>query len=151
MRVTIDANIFIYAVDAREPEKQRLAHRLIMGLQKLDCLITLQCAGETYAALTRRLKRAPWEAAQAARNIMTAFDTCPASATAVERALAEAMAGRFSYWDALLLTAADEAGCKICFSEDMGDGARLGGIEVRNPFAGHRLSPIAEATVSQSN
>src|SRR5687768_13897534 len=106
-------------LDARDPAKQAAAIELVAALREGDCRVALQSCGEIYAALTRRLGRAPWEAAQAARNVLASFDVFPATKTAVERALAEAMAGRFSYWDALLLAAAHEAGCDVCISEDM--------------------------------
>ena len=140
MRVTIDTNIFVYMLDARDPSKQALAIELVERLRPKDCLIALQCVGELYSALTRRLGRAPWEAAQAARNLLASFDSFGATRTAVERALAEAMAGRFSYWDAHLLASAHEAGCALCFSEDMGDGARLAKVEVVHPFGPEGLS-----------
>ena len=143
MRFTIDTNIFVYMLDTRAPTKQAAAIELVEGLRARDCIIALQICGELYAALTRRLKRAPWEAAQAARNVLAAFDTYGASRAAVERALAEAMAARFSYWDALLLASAHEAGCDVCFSEDMAPGARIGRVEVIAPFGPRGLSEAA--------
>lgn len=140
LRATIDTNVFVYALDERDASKQATSVALIERLRSGQCLVALQSCGELYAALTRRLKRAPWEAAQAAHNVLAAFDSFGASRGAVERALAEAMAGRFSYWDALLLSSAHEAGCAYCFSEDMTDGARLGGVEVVHPFAAKGLS-----------
>jgi predicted nucleic acid-binding protein len=141
--LSVDTNIFIYAVDQSEPEKQPLAMEVGRRAQAVGAAIALQVCGEFYSASTRRLKRAPWEAAQASRNLMTAFPTFNASRTAVERALAEAAAGRFSYWDGLLLASADEAGCTALLSEDMADGLRFGGVEIVNPFAGDRLSDRA--------
>lgn len=150
MRFSIDTNIFVYALDSREPAKQSIAIELLERTRGGDCAVGLQVCGELYAALTRRLKRAPWEAGQAARNAMAAFDNFAASRSAVERALAEAMAGRFSYWDALLLASAREAGCAILFSEDMADGVRLGDIEVVNPFGAKGLSTRARALLPNS-
>jgi predicted nucleic acid-binding protein len=49
-------------------------------------------------------------------------------------ALADAVAGRASYWDALLVATAAEAGCELILSEDMADGTRLSGVEIHNPF-----------------
>ncbi len=43
--------------------------------------------------------------------------------------------GQLSYWDALILASAREAGCEIFISEDLQDGARLFGLEIVNPFA----------------
>jgi predicted nucleic acid-binding protein len=143
VRFTIDTNILVYALDAREQSKQAIALSLIEVLRSKDCKVSLQVCGELYAALTRRLKRAPWEAAQAARNALALFESFGPTRGAVERALAEAMAGRFGYWDALLLASAHEAGCAYCFSEDMADGARLGGAEVVHPFAAKGLTKRA--------
>ena len=50
-------------------------------------------------------------------------------------ALAEAAAGRCSYWDALLLATLGRAGCSVLLSEDMADGTTLAGVTIRNPFA----------------
>lgn len=148
MRVTIDTNVFVYMLDARDPAKQSAALQLIEGLRNGDCVISLQTCGELYAALTRRLRRATWEAAQASRNLLAAFSTFGAGRSAVERALAEASTGRFGYWDALLLASAHEAGCALCFSEDMSDGARLGGVEVVAPFGPDGLSDRARAKLA---
>lgn len=149
MRVTIDTNIFVYMLDARDAQKQALAIQLVQALRGRECVISLQCVAELYAALTRRLGRAPWEAAQASRNLLASFDVFVTQASAVERALSEAMAGRFSYWDAQLLAAAHEAGCALIFSEDMSDGARLGGVEVLHPFAQGAVSDRAKAFLAQ--
>ena len=148
MRATIDTNIFVYMLDGRDPVKQASAIELVENLRSKDCLVSLQSVGELYAALTRRLKRAPWEAAQAARNLLVSFDSFGATRPATERALSEAMAGRFSYWDAHLLASAHEAECVVCFSEDMSDGARLAGVEVVHPFGPNGLSPRARSLLT---
>ncbi|HVE82043.1 MAG TPA: PIN domain-containing protein [Myxococcales bacterium] len=149
MRATIDTNVFVYMLDARDPKKQSAAMELVERLRARTCAISLQTCGELYAALTRRLRRAPWEAAQASRNLLAAFPVFGSSRTAVERALAEAMAARFGYWDALLLASAHEASCELCFSEDMADGARLGHVEVVAPFGPTGLSDRARAILER--
>jgi predicted nucleic acid-binding protein len=149
MRTTIDTNVFVYMLDARDPVKQSVALELVERLRAGDCAVSLQACGELYAALTRRLRRAPWEAAQASRNLLAAFPVFGSSRTAVERALAEAMAARFGYWDALLLASAHEASCERCFSEDLADGARLGGVEVVQPFGPDGLSDRARAILDE--
>jgi predicted nucleic acid-binding protein len=149
IRATVDTNLFVYVLDSRDAAKQDAARQLIDELRGHDCAVSLQTVGELYSALIRRFKRAPWEAAQASRNVLAAFPTFGATRTAVERALAEAMAGRFSYWDALQLSAANEAGCRICFSEDMEDGAMLGNVEVVHPFGSKGLSDRAHETLAR--
>jgi len=41
---------------------------------------------------------------------------------------------RFSFWDALILRAAKEAGCSVLFSEDMQDTREIDGLQIVNPF-----------------
>lgn len=69
-----------------------------------------------------------------------------ASATAVVAAMDAAMDGRLSYWDALLLATAAEAGCAAAISEDMAEGAALGSIHVVPAFTGDgSVNPAARA------
>ncbi len=147
-RLTIDTNVFVYALDASDPLKQGIALRVIEVCRDRDCAIAIQVLGECYAALTRKLRRAPWEAAQAVRNVMVQFPHFQSTSSAVDRALSEAAAGRYAYWDALLLAAAHEAGRAACFSEDMQDGAVFGAVEVVNPFGPDGLSSRAMALLS---
>ncbi|MGY6533003.1 PIN domain-containing protein [Glycocaulis sp.] len=149
MMVTLDTNIFVYAIDEAEPEKSAVATELADRVQRAGAPVALQVCGEFFVAASRRSGRAPWEVAQSARNLLAAYPSFRTSRTAVERALAEAAAGRFSYWDAVLLASADEAGCTALLTEDMADGARLGGVEVIHPFAAGAMSERAEAALAR--
>jgi predicted nucleic acid-binding protein len=40
----------------------------------------------------------------------------------------------FSIWDALVIRAALNAGCRVLYSEDLQDGRRIDGLEIVNPF-----------------
>ena len=40
-----------------------------------------------------------------------------------------------SWWDTLIVAAAQIAGCDVLYSEDFADGAVLGGVRVVNPLA----------------
>jgi hypothetical protein len=53
----------------------------------------------------------------------------------VRTALTDAAVGRASYWDALLVATAGEAGCRVILTEDLADGADLSGVRIRNPFS----------------
>ena len=41
-----------------------------------------------------------------------------------------------SFWDALIVRAAQQAECRVIYSEDMQHGWKVDGVEVVNPFAG---------------
>ena len=144
-RFTLDTNILIYAVDARDGRKREIASRIVEAAALLDCPLALQVVGEFYAAATTKLKLGARDAAGRAGQLTVGFDTFPYSLQAVRAALAEVPKGRFSYWDGVLLASAAEAGCTTIFSEDMADGARFGSIVVANPFRRDGLAPNAKA------
>ena len=143
-RFTLDTNILIHAVDAREGRKRELAVRIIEAAAGLDCPLALQAVSEFYAAATGKLKLDPKDAAARAAQLIAGFDTFGYSVHAVRAALYEAPKGRFSYWDSVLLASAAEAGCTTIFSEDMADGARFGSVAVANPFRRNELAPHAQ-------
>ena len=41
---------------------------------------------------------------------------------------------QLSFWDALIVHAAAESGCAVCWTEDLQDGQMLRGVRMRNPF-----------------
>jgi predicted nucleic acid-binding protein len=51
-----------------------------------------------------------------------------------EAAIALARDHRLSFYDALIVAAAQEAGCDTLYTEDMQHGRALGGLTIVNPF-----------------
>ncbi len=141
--ITADTNIFVYNVDVDDPAKHHASAEILDALAARSAPMVLQVAGEFYSALTRQLRRPPWQCAQAARNLLASFRVIAATQRSTERALAEAATGRLSFWDANLLSAAEAGGCTYIISEDMADGLKLGNLEVVHPFGGGVLSDRA--------
>jgi predicted nucleic acid-binding protein len=133
--ITADSNVFIYLYDDLAPEKRTTAELVVRALSERRSAVALQVVGEVQNVLRRKFKAPSWKAAQVGYNLLQAFETFAYSRDAVDRALGQLSAGRFSYWDALLLASADEAGCTTLLSEDMRSGDRLGNVEIVNPFA----------------
>ena len=144
-RFTLDTNILVYAMDGQAGRRHASATRIIDLARQADCWLTLQAISEFYVAVTRKRLVAAAAARDQALDWLTMFPTASASAKAVRDALALAAAQRASYWDALLLCTAAETGCTAILTEDLADGTTLAGVRVINPFAGHELSPHAEA------
>lgn len=142
--ISADTNIFVYAVDDRDPlGRQPVAQAVVLRLTALQHPIALQVVGELQNVLRRRLKLPPHLAMQQARNIFATFPNFTYDAGCVEIALGQAAAGRYSYWDALLLTACSRAGITTLLSEDMRDGSVFLGVQIVNPFSPQGLSPRA--------
>jgi predicted nucleic acid-binding protein len=41
---------------------------------------------------------------------------------------------KVSFWDALILAAAESGGAEVLYTEDLNDGQQYGAVQARNPF-----------------
>ena len=143
MRIAADTNVLVYAMDQRDPLKQATARCVLGDLAKARQPLSLQVVGEFQNVLRRKLGMPAAAASQEARNLFVAFPTFGYDATCVNLALAHAGAGRFGYWDALLLAACSRAGVEALLTEDMQHGAEFAGVRIVNPFCETGVSPEA--------
>ena len=134
-RFTIDSNVLVYAVDPSSGSKHRIAMQIMRQAPRVECLLTLQSISEFYWTATRKRIALADAAAAQARDWLDLFPFLPASVTAVRDALKVSLARRASYWDALLVATAAEAGCGVVLAEDMADGTVLNGVHIHDPFA----------------
>lgn len=132
--ITFDANILIHAMDRMAGERHRLATELVDYAVGRNVCLTLQALSEFYAATTRMNLIEAEQASAMVADWMVLFPVVVATPSAIKLAMHEAANGRYSFWDAMLLAAAGDAGCSLLLSEDMADGARLGPVTIRNPF-----------------
>jgi predicted nucleic acid-binding protein len=134
-RFTLGTNLLVYAIDSGAGLRYRLAGDIVQRAVRLDCWLTLQAVSEFYVVASRKRIVPPHDAAAQASDWLELFPCAAASENAVRTALADAAAGRASYWDALLLATAGEAGCAAILTEDLADGGELSGVRIHNPFA----------------
>lgn len=52
----------------------------------------------------------------------------------IENAIDISIQTQFSFWDSLIISAAENADCNILYSEDLNDGQIVNGVMIRNPF-----------------
>ena len=132
--ISADTNVFIYAMDPRDSGKHAVAKSVVAAMERVQAVVGLQVVGELQNVLRRRLRTPPRTAYQFAQELLLQFPAFSYDERAVEAALGEAIAGRLSYWDALLVSAADAVGVRTMLSEDMADGFAYRGLHVVNPF-----------------
>ena len=139
-RFGLDTNVLIYLVDGCDPARQARAREVVgRAISTGRCALSVQSLGEFFVVAVRKGLATPAAAQQAVDDLTVAFTIASPTAADARVAVTAAVAGRFAYWDALLLATLERAGCTTVLSEDMGDGGMLGGVTVRNPFAGDRL------------
>jgi predicted nucleic acid-binding protein len=124
-----DTNILVYA--QQTGAKADRARALFADGGKLS----VQVLNE-FTAVSRRKLRTEWrEIAEAISDALALVDPPLALSLnlhAAARALAEDH--RLSFYDALIVASAIEAGCDILYSEDMQHGRIIGGLAIVNPF-----------------
>lgn len=147
-RLTFDANVLVYAVDRADPVKQRVALQILAQARRERWTAALQTLGEFFNVVTCKRIVTREEAAQMVEVLLTVFDLALPNPSAVRTGVKESVARRFGYWDAVMLATAADAGCTICFSEDMSDGASLGPVTVVNPFGPDGFAPRAAKLLS---
>lgn len=133
-RFTLDTNILIYSVGARDAVRRDAAAALVDGAVVANCVLTLQSLSEFYSVATRKQILSAGDAADLVRQWLSLFPAVPASPSAIRIALDYSVARRASYWDALLVATAAEAGCRLALTEDMANGSVFQGVEIHNPF-----------------
>jgi predicted nucleic acid-binding protein len=126
----IDTNVFVYAL-GDDPKSERARDVLARG-----GLISVQVLNELARVLLGKLGRRPADVDLAISRLLLQFPApIPLTVALHCGALQLVAAHRLSFYDALILAAALEAGCDTLLSEDFQAGRRFGPLTVVNPFA----------------
>jgi len=134
LTVFADSNVLIYAASGR-PADAAKAVRARQIAREEEVVISFQVLQEFYANAVhpRKLALTPAQAAAYCRAWLV-FPVAPLGAGTFVRTIETAMRYRISHWDAAILAAALESGCRIVYSEDLNHGQDYGGVRVGNPF-----------------
>jgi len=134
--IFVDTNVWVYAVDAADPARRERALEVVDPARGRDLVISSQVLTEFYAVVTRKLAvPLPADDAEAMVARLSALPVVAVDASLVAAAIAGSREWRVSIWDALILRAAEVAGCRRVLSEDLADGRTYGSVVVENPFA----------------
>ena len=135
-RVFVDTNVFVYLFDGDTPDKQSVARELVAELSKNAILVlSTQVLQEFYVSVLRKLEKPlPPRQAQQATEELSAYTVVQVDTPLIFRAIELSQSETVSFWDALIIRAAMEAGCVRILSEDLQDGRSFGDTRVANPF-----------------
>ena len=135
-RVFLDTNILVYAYDQHDPHKQIIAQELLTdGIKQENLILSVQVLGEFFNVVTRHILQpmSPGEAKEVI-NTLSILLVQDIDMTMVKRAIDTHEIYQISYWDSLIISAAERSGCGMILSEDLSDGQTYHNILVNNPF-----------------
>lgn len=142
--VFVDTNVFVYRHDLSDPVKQRLAQQWIEWLAHARTgRLSYQVLQELFATLTRT--RGPSFRPAEAREIVEALATWQPIQTdlfILQRAWAVQERYRISWWDSLIVAAAQASACRVLLTEDLQDAQNFDGVRIVNPFASPERRPL---------
>lgn len=133
----LDTNILIYVFDRTAPEKQGEAAKLVrQAVLTGQGLISTQVVQEFLHAARRKFERPMTldERRQHLELVLAPLCQYFPSISSYDRALLIADETGYAFYDALIVTAAVESGCRILYSEDLQHDRVIQGVRTVNPF-----------------
>jgi predicted nucleic acid-binding protein len=136
VKVFVDTNVLVYSRDASEPRKQEQASAWMSHPWSARTgRLSFQVLQEFYVTATNKLK--PGLDPKSARSDVRALFTWRPIAMGnrvIEGAWLIQDRYGLSWWDALIVSAAQVADCQYLLTEDLQENRRFGEVQVANPF-----------------
>jgi predicted nucleic acid-binding protein len=133
-RSFFDTNVLVYTDDKAAPAKQRRALELVAEYRRAgNGVVSLQVLQEYFVTATRKLRVDPGIARRKV-ELLAEFDVAAPVVADVLAAIDLHRLHGLSFWDALVVRTAKQAGCSVLFSEDLQEGREIDGIRIVNPF-----------------
>ena len=127
--------VYAQALHADDEPKRQQITSIIAAVPASSFIVPVQVLGELFNVLTRKVRLGRHAAAGVVRAWQDMFTVMPTTEAVLSRGLDVAIAHNLAIWDAIILAAAAEAGCRMLLSEDMHEGFTWGGVTIVNPFA----------------
>lgn len=132
--VFFDTNVLFYAASDQDARKRSIAKLVLEeAVRNGDGMVSLQVLREFANVLLKKAGVAETEV----RRILDGFSAIPCigeTRETLNRGLEIKKRHGLQFYDALIVAAAEAAGCDTLYSEDLADGAEYGAVHVVNPF-----------------
>lgn len=126
----LDTNVLIYAFASGDPRNARAEELLAQG-----GVIGVQVLNE-FTSVTQKKLGWDWDDIEAALGVIVTLlgPVRPLTQEIHSHAVALAREHLLTFWDALVIAAATDAGCRLLMSEDLQHGRKFGPVTIQNPF-----------------
>ena len=133
-KIFVDTNLFVYSIDQRDPIKRDKARNILKRLVEVhQPVISTQVIKEFYVVASTKLKADTFIVKNIIHNFRN-LEVVNNDLELIEQAIDISTISRLSFWDSLIIAAAEKANCEFVFSEDMNPGQTYRGVMLINPF-----------------
>jgi predicted nucleic acid-binding protein len=130
----VDTNVLLYSLAAGEKQKQPAAETWVRALWAQRAgRISWQVIFEFYSNAVRKA-RIPLKDARESTEELIQWQPEPPGHAMIDRAWHWCDRAQVNFWDALILAAAEQAGCRWLLSEDFQAGQIFDTVTIINPF-----------------
>ncbi len=150
--IFVDTNVLVYRRDSEQGEKQALARAWMERLwARRSGRLSFQVLQEYYVTVTAKLSPGlDSESARSDVRSLLSWHPITVDKRVLEGAWVIQDHYQLSWWDALIVAAAQVADCRFLLTEDLQDGQELGEVRVVSPFKNSPESVIASCQGSCS-
>jgi predicted nucleic acid-binding protein len=134
----VDTNLLVYAHDRHAGTKAIRAQELLAQLWKEKRGVLSTQVLQEFCVNVRRKFQQPMTLTEVREAVLAykSWRLIVNTANSILRALELEQRYQMSFWDAMIVQAAESAGCEVLYSEDLSHGQEYGGVLVVNPFLG---------------
>lgn len=134
-KVFLDTNILLYAMDQADLEKKMKARALLRSIADEEHIgvVSTQVLQEFYVASTRKLNLEPL-LVKAIMHSFSNLEVVTVTAKLIQEAIDCSIINRLSFWDSLIVIAAESSNCEKIWSEYLNDGQVVRGVRITNPL-----------------
>ncbi len=133
-KIFIDTNILIYSLDKYEPARRDICRERLRFIKEHGIpVISTQILQEFYVVSRKKLKLDHL----VAKRIMQSFENYEVvmiDPPLIREAADCCALHQISFWDALIVTSAEKAGCEKLWTEDLNAGQTIRGMRIENPL-----------------
>ena len=133
-KIFLDTNILVYTLDRNDKKKLFRARKILENAIANDKpVISTQVLQEFYSATTTKLKLDKIIAKNIIHNFRN-MEIVQVDLGIIEQGIDISLLSQISFWDSLIIAAAEQANCSMIYSEDLNDTQTIRGIKIVNPF-----------------
>ncbi len=130
----LDTNVFVYAAAGRGKEETKRKRALEL-IENQDFGLSAQVLQEFYVTVSRKIEvlLSPEQALDWVEQLEV-FPCLAIDSALIKIAIEIGRRYQISYWDAVIVAAAEALGAPILYSEDLNHGQQYGSVRVLDPF-----------------
>jgi len=133
-KIFIDTNILVYTLDKRDKVKQKKAREILKKIVEVhQPVLSTQIIKEFYVVSVSKLKADHLMVKNIIHNFKN-MEIVNNDLDLIEQAIDISIISRISFWDSLVVAAAEKSKCDFIISEDLNAGQTYRGVMVINPF-----------------